>query len=39
MHSQAWTDPYFQADWQFDGAQQICKNCHIPPVPTHEQIT
>jgi hypothetical protein len=30
MHSQAWTDPYFQADWQFDRSQQICKNCHIP---------
>ena len=30
MHSQAWTDPYFQVDWQFDGSQQICKNCHIP---------
>jgi hypothetical protein len=30
IHSQAWTDPYFQADWQFDRSQQICKNCHIP---------
>jgi hypothetical protein len=30
MHSQAWTDPYFQTDWQFDRSQQICKNCHIP---------
>lgn len=30
IHSQAWTDPYFQVDWRFDGAQQICKNCHIP---------
>lgn len=30
LHSRAWTDPYFQADWKFDGAQQICKNCHIP---------
>jgi hypothetical protein len=30
IHSQAWTDPYFQADWKFDGAQQICKNCHTP---------
>ena len=30
MHSQAWTDPYFQVDWRFDGAQQICKNCHTP---------
>lgn len=30
MHSRAWTDPYFQVDWRFDGSQQICKNCHIP---------
>ena len=30
MHSQAWTDPYFQADWAFDRSQQICKNCHVP---------
>jgi hypothetical protein len=30
MHSRAWTDPYFQADWRFDGEQQVCKNCHIP---------
>ncbi len=30
IHSQAWTDPYFQTDWVFDGSQQICKNCHTP---------
>ncbi|TRZ58062.1 MAG: hypothetical protein D4S02_12895 [Rhodocyclaceae bacterium] len=30
IHSQAWTDPYFQVDWAFDGKAQICKNCHIP---------
>ena len=30
IHSQAWTDPYFQTDWQFEGSEQICKNCHIP---------
>lgn len=30
IHSQAWTDPYFQVDWRFDDQQQICKNCHIP---------
>lgn len=30
MHSRAWTDPYFQVDWRFDGSQQICKNCHTP---------
>ncbi len=30
IHSQAWTDPYFQADFKFDREQQICKNCHTP---------
>lgn len=30
IHSHAWTDPYFQADWQFDESPQICMNCHIP---------
>lgn len=30
IHSQAWTDPYFQVDFRFDGSQQVCKNCHIP---------
>jgi len=30
IHSQAWTDPYFQSDWEFDGSQQICRNCHTP---------
>lgn len=30
IHSQAWTEPYFQTDWKFDGSPQICKNCHIP---------
>jgi len=30
IHSRAWTDPYFQTDWEFDGKQQICKNCHTP---------
>lgn len=30
IHNQAWTDPYFQVDWIFDGSPQICKNCHIP---------
>ncbi len=37
MHSQAWTDPYFQVDWQFDGSAQICKNCHIPLDRQQEQ--
>ncbi len=30
IHSQAWTDPYFQADWQFDGLQHNCRLCHTP---------
>lgn len=30
IHSQAWTDPYFQVDWRFDGSAQVCKNCHTP---------
>jgi Cytochrome c554 and c-prime len=30
IHSQAWTDPYFQTDWQFDGSQHICRLCHTP---------
>jgi len=30
MHSKAWTDPYFQADWLFDDTQQSCRLCHTP---------
>lgn len=30
IHSQAWTDPYFQTDWKFENSQQICRNCHTP---------
>lgn len=30
VHSQAWTDPYFQADWTFEDKEQICRNCHTP---------
>jgi hypothetical protein len=30
VHSQAWTDPYFEVDWQFDGAQHACRLCHTP---------
>ncbi len=30
IHSAAWTDPYFQVDFRFDGSQQICRNCHTP---------
>lgn len=30
IHSQAWTDPYFQTDWKFDGSQHSCRLCHTP---------
>ncbi|MBE9567651.1 MAG: hypothetical protein IMF14_03070, partial [Proteobacteria bacterium] len=30
IHSQAWTDPYFQTDWQFDKRQHNCRLCHTP---------
>jgi hypothetical protein len=30
IHSQAWTDPYFQADWKYDSSQHICRSCHTP---------
>jgi hypothetical protein len=30
IHSQAWTDPYYQADWKFDNSQHICRSCHTP---------
>jgi hypothetical protein len=30
VHSHAWTDPYFQVDWTFEGKEQICRNCHTP---------
>ena len=30
IHSQAWTDPYFQTDWQFDSKQHVCRACHTP---------
>lgn len=30
IHSQAWSDPYFQVDWKYEGSQHICRNCHTP---------
>ncbi len=30
IHASAWTDPYYQVDWVFDGRRQLCNNCHIP---------
>ena len=38
IHSQAWTDPYFQVDFKFDGSQQICLNCHTPLVDQQENL-
>jgi hypothetical protein len=38
IHSQAWTDPYFQVDWRFDRKQQICKNCHTPLQRQQEHL-
>lgn len=38
MHAKAWTDPYFQVDFRFDGSQQICKNCHIPLENQQEHL-
>ena len=38
IHSQAWTDPYFQVDYEFDGSQQICLNCHTPLVNQQENL-
>ena len=37
IHSQAWTDPYFQKDWAFEDKQQICRNCHTPLDRQQEQ--
>jgi len=30
IHSKAWTEPYFQTDWKFDGRQHSCRLCHTP---------
>jgi hypothetical protein len=38
MHAQAWTDPYFQVDYVFDGSLQICLNCHIPLETQQENL-
>jgi len=38
MHARAWTDPYYQVDYVFDGAQQICLNCHIPLENQQENL-
>jgi hypothetical protein len=38
MHARAWTDPYYQIDYVFDGSQQICLNCHIPLENQQEDL-
>ena len=38
MHAHAWTDPYFQVDFEFDGSQQICLNCHTPLRDQQEDL-
>jgi cytochrome c551/c552 len=38
MHGQAWTDPYFQVDFRYDGSQQICLNCHTPLVNQQQSL-
>lgn len=38
MHANAWKDPYFQADYAYDGSQQICQNCHIPLENQQENL-
>lgn len=38
MHSAAWSDPYFRADFVFDGSKQICLNCHTPLANQQESL-
>jgi hypothetical protein len=38
MHARAWTDPYYQVDFAFDGSQQICLNCHTPLQNQQEHL-
>lgn len=38
IHAKAWTDPYYQVDFVFDGSQQICLNCHIPLQNQQENL-
>lgn len=38
MHANSWKDPYFQADFKFDGSQQICLNCHTPLENQQENL-
>jgi hypothetical protein len=38
MHAQAWTEPYFQVDFKYDGSLQICLNCHTPLVNQQQNL-
>ncbi|HEY5999552.1 MAG TPA: multiheme c-type cytochrome [bacterium] len=38
MHAQAWSEPYFQVDFTYDGSQQICLNCHTPLENQQENL-
>ncbi len=38
MHAMAWTDPYYQVDYVYDGSQPICLNCHIPLENQQENL-
>lgn len=38
IHANAWNDTYFQVDFQFDGSQQICLNCHTPLENQQENL-
>ena len=38
MHAHAWTEPYFQTDYRYDGSQQICLNCHKPLANKQENL-
>ncbi len=38
IHSQAWTDPYFQVDFKYDRYPQICLNCHTPLENQQENL-
>jgi len=38
MHGHAWSDPYFQVDFRYDGSQQICLNCHTPLVNQQQSL-
>ena len=38
IHANAWKDPYFLIDYEFDGSLQICLNCHTPLVNQQESL-